>query len=133
MLGIHCLLPVAAPPALLQRILPEQQLLEDESHAAAVLGFVPDEDVRADIEYEWSRGCGSNAGVVETRSQRRWRQFRQVVEKAAVRGEGCWQGKGGDVPFAWGLPVPLLLVASAAMERSASRICIDMPCCMQPH
>lgn len=78
-------------PRSLQRILPEQRLLEDEEQAAAVLGYIPDEGLQQNIRRDWARGAGGMGE--EEESSRRWGILCEHVEgEAAVGAQRAQQG-----------------------------------------
>lgn len=62
-----------------QRILPEQQLLEDEQQCKAVLAYLPNDAVRNEVEQRWRGVRGS---------EERWEALKEVVEAEAQALEG---------------------------------------------
>lgn len=62
----------------LQRILPEQHLLEDEESWQGILRYIPDEDVRAKLHGRWSSGRQAVHGDINTF---RWLDLVAEVDK----------------------------------------------------
>lgn len=68
-----------------QRILPEQHLLEDEEHWHSILKYIPDEDLREKLCGRWSSGRQMVEGDINTF---RWLDLTAEVEK--VIGRTCF-------------------------------------------
>ncbi|KAI7838794.1 hypothetical protein COHA_007409 [Chlorella ohadii] len=60
-----------------QRLLPEQQLLEDEQQCQNVLAYLPNEAIRNAVQQRWQRVHGS---------EQRWEVLKEIVEEEAKVG-----------------------------------------------
>lgn len=66
-------------PAFLNRVLPEQGLLEDPQHMEAILQYIPSEAVRAETRRRWAAARGETGSI----SVARWELLRKSVEEEA--------------------------------------------------